>query len=73
MSRLAADHGLTLRFHNDAGISPRTFQLGKRGTKAESEVILSNLSVADIEDDYKLSNGMTMKQTIIANTTRCKK
>lgn len=73
MSKLAAEHGLTIRFHNEKGISPRTFQLGKRGTTAESEVILANLSVADIEDDYKLSNGMTMKQTIMANAIRSKK
>ena len=73
MYKLAAEHGLTLRFHNEKGISPRTFQLGKRGTTAESEVILANLSVADIEDDYKLSNGMTMKQTIMAHAIRSKK
>lgn len=64
MNRYAVEHGLILRFHNEKGISPRTFHLGEYGDTADHGIILKDLSVADIEDDLKLNNGMTMRETI---------
>ena len=40
MAKLAADHSLTMQFDNAKKISPRTLQLGKHGTTAESAVFL---------------------------------
>jgi hypothetical protein len=73
INRLAVANGLILRFHNDVGISPRTFHLGVYGKTYDDLIILKDLSVADVEDNKKLSNGMTLTQTILSNAIRSKK